>query len=95
MGDKGGQAMYGLHNVPAEARYLCRRGIELSHHGDLTTAEKCFRQAITIAPRYTGAHLELYGCLVRLGREKDAMHCYHRLNALADGMPGGLTRTAQ
>ncbi len=66
------------------------RAVTFTENGDLTNAEKCFWQAITIAPRYTGAHLELYGCLVRLGREKDAMHCYRRLSAVTDGMPGGL-----
>jgi tetratricopeptide (TPR) repeat protein len=75
--------MYGINGIPLEAQYLYRRGVELSSQKKYEAAVKCLRQAIIIAPRFTGAYRELGGCFTRLGKEEDATDCYLKLNRIA------------
>jgi hypothetical protein len=72
-------SMYGMHGIPLEAQYLFRRGVELSGQKRDTAAARCLRQAIIIAPRFTGAYRELANCLARLDRMEDAADCYRKL----------------
>jgi len=72
-------SMYGMNGIPLEAQYLYRRGVELSGRKKDEAAAKYLRQAIIIAPRFTGAYRELGGCLDRLGRREDAAECYGKL----------------
>jgi tetratricopeptide (TPR) repeat protein len=74
--------MYGINGIPLEAQYLYRRGVELSGQKKYKAAVKYLRQAIIIAPRFTGAYQELGSCFTRLGREEDAVDCYLKLNRI-------------
>ena len=75
--------IYGINGIPLEAQYLYRRGVELSSQKKYEAAIKCLRQAIIIAPRFTGAYRELGGCFTHLGRVEDAVDCYLKLNRIA------------
>ena len=70
--------MYGIRGIPLEAQYLYRKGMELSAQERDEAAVRCFRQAVTIAPRFTGAYRELGNCLVRLGKPGAAKDCFFR-----------------
>jgi len=74
--------LYGLNGIPLEAQHLYRRGVELSGQKKYKAAAKCLRQAIIIAPRFTGAYQELAGCFSHLGREEDAAACCQKINKI-------------
>ena len=81
-------SMYGMNGIiPLEAQYLYQRGRELSGRQMPEAAVKYFRQAIIIAPRFTGAYLELGTCLTRLGRKEDAADCYRKLHRIESCSP--------
>lgn len=75
--------MYGIHGIPLEAQYLYRKGMELSAQERHEAAARCLRQAVTIAPRFTGAYRELGNCLIRLGRDEAAQDCFQRIGQTA------------
>jgi tetratricopeptide (TPR) repeat protein len=73
-------SMYGMNGIPLEAQYLYQRGRELSGRKKPDAAVKYFRQAIIIAPRFTGAYRELGTLLTGLGRQEDAADCYRKIH---------------
>jgi tetratricopeptide (TPR) repeat protein len=81
-------SMYGINAIPLEARYLYRRGMELSGQKNHEEAMKYLRQAIIIAPRFSRAYRELGTCLMCLGREEDAVYWSQKLSRIESNGTG-------
>lgn len=75
-------SMYGMYAIPLEAQYLYRRGVDLLEQKKDEAAVKYLRQAIIIAPRFTGAYRELATCLSRTGRMEEAAACSMKLGQI-------------
>jgi len=84
--------MYGITTIPLEARILYRRGMDLLDQRKDDAAVKYLRQAIIIAPRFTGAYRALGICMTHLGREQDAADCQYRLVTMATNSTPGTAR---
>jgi tetratricopeptide (TPR) repeat protein len=60
------------NEIPLEAQYRFRQGLEMLNRQDNETAVKYFRQAILIAPGFCKAYDELGKCLEKMGRSGEA-----------------------
>jgi tetratricopeptide (TPR) repeat protein len=68
-----------LNGIPLEAQYLYLKAHDLAARGRYGQAFECFRQAVTIAPKYCNAIYEMGECLVRLGRPCEAAHKFDQV----------------
>jgi len=71
-----------LQATPDSAVLLFNLGIASAENGDLAKAEDCYRRAIAIHPRYTGAMINLGNILRQQGKASEATALFQRALAI-------------